>query len=150
MRTRIFLDASDTTLVGQYPPEAEHVHVYCDSSKGAFSVTLPDLKNPVHTEFVFYNIPLTGSGAAVTILTSAGQTIGNNEYSHIIKPFDSAVFVSDLVSRWLHDAHQAVVVDGSTSAFSVRLYLLGTTVYMQKSTNGGITWVNTGFDWDLS
>jgi hypothetical protein len=101
MRTRVFLTPSDNVLVGKYPQGADDVYVICDSTVAVFTVTLPDLFSPEHKEFIFYNMPEDGVGNDVTVACIAGQMINVNQFSHVLAPFDSATFVSDMKKRWL-------------------------------------------------
>jgi hypothetical protein len=101
MRTRVFLNPSDPVLVGKYSGDHEHVHVICDSSDAPFTIQLPDLFQPEHKEFIFYNMPENGTGNTVTIVTVSGQVMRINETSHALAALDTVGVVSDLKKRWL-------------------------------------------------
>jgi hypothetical protein len=101
MRTRIFLNPSNNVLVGNYNPEVEHVHVVLDSSVAAFSVQLPDVTQPEHKEFIFYNYPSDGVGNAVTLVPVTGQLLINTDTSHVLQPGDTVSACADLKNRWL-------------------------------------------------
>jgi hypothetical protein len=101
MRTRIFLNHINTKL-GTIPPDAEHVHVICDTSIMAFSIELPDGAANANREIIFYNVPETGSGFAVTVTSRNGRwVIGQSASEHVLNPGDTVGFVSDLKKRWL-------------------------------------------------
>lgn len=101
MRTRLFLNPSNNKLVGNYPPEAEHIHVVLDSSNAAFSIQLPDATIPEHKEYIFYNIPSSGSGNDVTLLPVTGQFVINSDTSHVLKAGDTVSATADLKKCWL-------------------------------------------------
>jgi hypothetical protein len=99
MRTRCFLNPSDTRL--SFPQQAEHVHVVCNSAEAGFTVTLPDANMQESREFVFYNHPKTGAGNNVSVVPVSGQLINGKDTTHTLIPYDSATFVSDLRNNWL-------------------------------------------------
>jgi hypothetical protein len=101
MRTRIFLNPSDTQLSGKYKAEAEHVHVILDSANDAFNVILPDMFMQETREIVFYNVPSNGAGNSVTIYAVTGQILAGGFAYHVVSPYDTVTFVSDMRGQWL-------------------------------------------------
>jgi hypothetical protein len=100
MRTRILLTPSNNALL--YQPDSEHVHIECDTSTGAFSVTLPDLMLPKEKEFVFYNVPSDGgAGNDLTVQCVSGQVLSLGASSHVLKKNDSITLVSNMRDKWL-------------------------------------------------
>lgn len=102
MRTRLHLNSNTTEIAGQFPTDADEVLVICDTSNGAFTVTLPDCTACQNNAFTVFNMPENGIGAALTVIPISGQMMNLNETSHIIAAFGSATFVSDMKNRWLH------------------------------------------------
>lgn len=96
-RSRIYLTTADSVLANKYAQSAKHVHVFCDSTDGAFTVMLPDLRDAQDKEFVFKNFgPNT-----VTVQAASGQYIDYPaQRSHTLQSLDSAGFVSDMKTRW--------------------------------------------------
>lgn len=82
-RQRIFLLPEDNRIIGKYNPEADDVHVICNSTSAAFTVALPPSGSVEKPEFIFYNIYTDGDGYDVTI---SGNINGVNDTTHIIKP----------------------------------------------------------------
>jgi hypothetical protein len=102
MRTRIFINHTNASQPLTIPPDAEHVHIIFDSSVMAFTWTLPDGSANAEREFITYNIPETGVGNIVRVLSQNGRwVIGQSAYYHDINPGDTVSFVSDLKRRWL-------------------------------------------------
>jgi hypothetical protein len=101
MRTRVFLNPSNNILVGSYPADAEHIHVILDSSVAPFTVALPDVTQPEHKEFVFYNYPEDGVGNTVRVVPVSGQELRIREFYHDLAPLDTVGMVADLKNRWL-------------------------------------------------
>jgi hypothetical protein len=62
---------------------------------------LPDVTQPEHKEFIFYNYPRRGIGNTVTLLPVSGQLIINSDTSHVLNPWDTVSACADLKSRWL-------------------------------------------------
>ena len=102
MRTRVFLNPSETSLTGKYQGDEEHIHVVCDTTIASFTVLLPDLTQQKEKEFVFYNIPASGDGSnTVTIQCIQGQLIDNKYSSHVINVGDTITIVSNMKGSWL-------------------------------------------------
>jgi hypothetical protein len=100
MRVIINLSLPDHVLTGRYSQEGEHIHIICNSSAGAYTVNLPDLRTASNKEFIFYNPSALGNNN-VTIAEVFGYKFSNGARSHVLIPNDSATFVSDLNSMWL-------------------------------------------------
>lgn len=66
-RQRIPLTPEDNRIIGKYNPEADQVHVICNSTSAAFAVALPPSGSVEKPEFVFYNVTKSGNGNSVTI-----------------------------------------------------------------------------------
>jgi hypothetical protein len=101
MRTRVFLSPENNALVGAFPSESEHIHIVCDSANAAFTVQLPDVKQPENREFIFYNLPSSGAGHTVSIVPVSGQKLIVNDTAHSLSPFDTVSAVADLRNTWL-------------------------------------------------
>lgn len=99
MQTVIRLNNSDYSLDGKYQGDAEHLLIICDSTYGAFTVTLPDCTMIKDKEFMFKNIGAND----VTIACKAYQTIftAGAVTSHVISTGDFFSVRSDVVSQWI-------------------------------------------------
>ena len=95
MRTRVFLSPSQSSLVGKYPPDAEHIHVVCVADRN-MSLALPDLGGCEQMEFIVYNLS-TNTGT----VTVTGKLMSTGGTSHVLNPGDTVTFVSDLKTMWL-------------------------------------------------
>jgi hypothetical protein len=81
--------------VGKISPDAEHIHILLDSSKAAFTVTLPDAAASMKRELIFKNI----GANTVTIQALTGQYIDEST-SHALAHLDLVSLWADQVRTW--------------------------------------------------
>lgn len=80
-RQRIFLLPEDNRIIGKYNPEADNVHVICNSTSGEFTVELPPSGSIEKPEFVFYNQPIDGNNVIIS-----GNIDGVNNTTYYLAP----------------------------------------------------------------
>lgn len=102
MRTRLHLNSNKTEIVGQFPTNADDVIAICDTSNGAFTITLPNVDACQETQFTVFNMPEDGIGNTLRVAPMTGQMMNLNDTYHDLAAFESKTFISDMKNRWLH------------------------------------------------
>jgi hypothetical protein len=117
---RLFLSPANNRL--DYHAGAKTICAICDTSTGAFTVTMPDLQLAQDQTFVFYNIPSdNGTGNELTILGT--RIVYDGVTTLIINKDESATLVSNLKDAWITQESASVSAGlelGETSTTAYR------------------------------
>ena len=95
-RQKITLTPNDNALDGKIFAETEHAHILCDTSTGAFTVTLPDAQMTMQRELIIKNI---GSTNNLYVVSRAGQFI-DAVRTETVTPLGVLSVWPDLVKTW--------------------------------------------------
>jgi hypothetical protein len=92
---RITLTPKDYQLASAYNPECSRVIVECDSTLGAFTVTMPPFYNNENRIFEFHNPVSTGN--SVTISGKISDTVT----THVLNVGTVAIYADSMKGYWL-------------------------------------------------